>query len=213
MPTTGTPLGEWMRNGEKALSVLEALREREQASEHGWVLDAEFLPPQQQNVNTLENQGLVELAGREDRAELSAWEGRTVRWAARLTPYGHDTLTYAQSRPQPAPSPGETDPDRKLVELIPSQMTALRLFVHLAGRLRVLPADGLAEQVRIARCDHGIKRWQLYVTPEQIESVAYGLWLHRMTGSAAEANRFGREYGVIHHPRLEDTVRPAAAPA
>ncbi|WP_332880955.1 hypothetical protein [Streptomyces sp. NBC_00564] len=46
-----------MRNGEKALSVLEALREREQASEHGWVLDAEFLPPQQQNVNPLENQG------------------------------------------------------------------------------------------------------------------------------------------------------------
>ncbi|WUC17358.1 hypothetical protein OG256_45975 (plasmid) [Streptomyces sp. NBC_00564] len=24
-----------------------------------------------------------------------------MRWAARLTPCGHDTLTYAQSRPQP----------------------------------------------------------------------------------------------------------------
>lgn len=192
-----------MSNGEKALTVLEALREREQASEHGWVLDAEFLPPQQQSANTLKIQGLVELAGREDRAELSACEGRPVRWAARLTLHGHDTLTYAQSRPQPAPSPGETDPDRRLVELIPSQMTALRLFVHLAGRLRVPPADGLAEEVRTASCDHGIKRWRLHLTREQIESVAYGLWLHRMTGSAAEANRFGREYGVIHRPGLE----------
>ncbi|WUV39003.1 DUF6417 family protein [Streptomyces sp. NBC_01483] len=36
------------------------------------------------------------------------------------------------------------------------------------------PADGLAEQVRAASCDHGIKRWRLYLTPEQMESVAYG---------------------------------------
>ncbi|MFE4821915.1 DUF6417 family protein [Streptomyces sp. NPDC056704] len=54
------------------------------------------------------------------------------------------------------------------------------------------PADGLAEQVRAASCDHGIKRWRLYLTQEQMGSVAYGLWLHRMTGSAAEANRFAR---------------------
>ncbi|XES01392.1 DUF6417 family protein [Streptomyces sp. S1D4-11] len=33
-----------------------------------------------------------------------------------------------------------------------------------------------------------------------MRSVAYGLWLHRMMGSAAEANRFGREYGVVHSP-------------
>ncbi|XES01337.1 DUF6417 family protein [Streptomyces sp. S1D4-11] len=33
-----------------------------------------------------------------------------------------------------------------------------------------------------------------------MESVAYGLWLRRMTGSAAEANRFGREYSVVHDP-------------
>ncbi|WP_406349786.1 DUF6417 family protein [Streptomyces sp. NBC_00658] len=200
-----------MRNGEKALSVLEALREREQESEHGWVLDAEFLPPQQQNVNPLENQGLVELAGREDRAELSAWEGHPVRWAARLTLYGHDTLTYAQSRPQPTPSPGATDPDQRLVELIPSQMMALRLFVQLAGQLRVPPAEGLADQVRTARCNHGTKRWRLYLTREQIESVAYGFWLHRMTGAAGEANRFGREYGIVYRPGLQDTVRPTSA--
>jgi hypothetical protein len=42
-----------------------------------------------------------------------------------------------------------------------------------------------------------------------MESVAYGLWLHRMTGSAAEANRFGREYGVVHSPaRASDEGPP-----
>ncbi|MFF2432493.1 hypothetical protein [Streptomyces mirabilis] len=62
-------------------------------------------------MNALENQGLVELAGLEDRAELSALEGRPVRWAARLTSYGHDTLAYAQSRPRPESTSGEADPD------------------------------------------------------------------------------------------------------
>ncbi|MFF8022860.1 DUF6417 family protein [Streptomyces sp. NPDC007896] len=103
-------------------------------------------------MNALESQGLVELVGWEDRAELSVLEGRPVRWSGRLTPYGHDL------------------------------------------RLR------LAEQVRAASCDHGIKRWQRYLTQEQMEPVAYGLWLHRMTGAAAEANRLAREYGVAHSP-------------
>ncbi|MDX3762566.1 DUF6417 family protein [Streptomyces sp. AK02-04a] len=199
-----------MRSWERALAVLEALWERGQAAGHGWTLDMELLPSHQQQVNALENQGLVELACREDRAELSVLEGRPVRWAARLTSYGHDTLAYGQSRPRAEPPPGEAAPDRQLVELIPSQMAALRVFVGLAGRLRVPPADGLAEQVRAASCDHGIKRWRLYLTPGQMESVAYGLWLHRMTGSAAEANRFVREYGVVHSPaRAADN--PSAA--
>ncbi|MER5927257.1 DUF6417 family protein [Streptomyces mirabilis] len=198
-----------MRGWERALSVLEALGERGQAAEHGWTMDTELLPAHQQQVNALENQALVELAGREDRAELSALEGRLVRWAARLTPYGHDTLAYAQSRPRPESTPAEADPGRQLVELIPSQMAALRVFIALSGRLRVPPAAGLAEQVRSASCDHGIKRWRLHLTPEQIASVGYGLWLHRMTGSAAEANRFAREYGVAHNPaRASDEGPP-----
>ncbi|MFF3663262.1 DUF6417 family protein [Streptomyces olivochromogenes] len=102
--------------------------------------------------------------------------------------------------PRAEPPPGEAAPDRQLVELIPSQMAALRVFVGLTGQLRVPPAGGLAEQVRTASCDHGIKRWRLHLTQEQMGSMAYGLWLHRMTGSAAEANRFGREYGVVHSP-------------
>ncbi|MFF2130032.1 DUF6417 family protein [Streptomyces olivochromogenes] len=41
--------------------------------------------------------------------------------------------------------------------------------------------------------------------------MAYGLWLHRMTGSAAEANRFGREYGVVRSPAR--TGGPAVEPS
>ena len=182
-----------MRSWERALSVLEALWERGQAAGHGWALDTEILPPHQQLVNALESHGLVELAGREDRAELSVLEGRPVRWAARLTSYGHDTLAYGCSRPRAEPPPGGEEADRQVVELIPSQMAALRVFGGLADQLRVPPVGGLAEQVRAASCDHGIKRWRLYLTQKQMESVAYGLWLHRMTGAAAEANRFGRE--------------------
>ncbi|MFJ8028777.1 DUF6417 family protein [Streptomyces sp. NPDC096311] len=40
--------------------------------------------------------------------------------------------------------------------------------------------------------DPSAYRGRLYLTQEQMGSVAYGLWLHRMTGSAAEVNRFGR---------------------
>jgi hypothetical protein len=43
------------------------------------------------------------------------------------------------------------------VELIPSQMATPRVFVGLADQQQVPPADGLAEQVRAASCNHGIK--------------------------------------------------------
>ncbi|XDO64252.1 DUF6417 family protein [Streptomyces sp. RLB1-33] len=129
------------------MSVLEALRERGQAAGHGWTLDTELLPPHQQQVNALENQGLSELACLEDRAELSALEGRPIRWAARLTPYGHDTLPYGQSRPRAEPSPGEAGADRHLVELIPSQMTAPRVIVGLTHQLRVPEAPDVQWQI------------------------------------------------------------------
>ncbi|KND38764.1 hypothetical protein IQ64_38205 [Streptomyces stelliscabiei] len=140
------------------------------------------------------------MAGREDRAELSAWEGTVVLWAARLSPAGHDLLLYARTRPRPGTAVDEPDAGRRLVKLLPSQMAALRLFLGLAGRLRVPVAAGLAEQARTARSDRGARRWLLYLTPEQMESVAYGFWLHRMTGSAMEANHFARDYGITHHP-------------
>ncbi|MET7920365.1 DUF6417 family protein [Streptomyces avermitilis] len=42
-------------------------------------------------------------------------------------------------------------------------------------------------------------------------SVAYGFWLHRMVGSAAKANRFGRECGVTHHPGPDGVFGPVLA--
>ncbi|MFD9659194.1 DUF6417 family protein [Streptomyces mirabilis] len=41
--------------------------------------------------------------------------------------------------------------------------------------------------------------------------MAYGLRLHRMTGSAAQANRFAREYGVVHSPVRDLGEGPPAA--
>ncbi|MFJ1536764.1 DUF6417 family protein [Streptomyces mirabilis] len=108
---------------------------------------------------------------------------------------GHGTLTYDQSRPRAEPPPGGEEVDRQAMELIPSQMAALRV----------------AEQVRAASCDHGIKRWRLHLTQMQMDSVAYGLWLRRMTGSAAEANPFAREYGVVHSPARDLGEGPPAA--
>ncbi|WP_329375955.1 hypothetical protein [Streptomyces sp. NBC_01483] len=61
-----------------------------------------------------------------------------------------------------------------MVELIPSQMAALRVFVGLADQLRVPPVGGLAELVRTASCDHGIKWWRLYLTQKQMESWRMG---------------------------------------
>ncbi|MEU1516187.1 DUF6417 family protein [Streptomyces sp. NPDC005811] len=86
------------------------------------------------------------------------------------------------------------------MELLPSQMAALRVFVALAGQLRTPPAAGLADQVRTAVYDPGAGRWRLCLTRAQMESVVYGFWLHRLTGSALEANRFGRDYAVMHRP-------------
>ncbi|MGW0189354.1 DUF6417 family protein [Streptomyces sp. NPDC003362] len=37
---------------------------------------------------------------------------------------------------------------------------------------------------------------RLHLPWEQMESVAYGLWLHALTGSAGVANRFACECGI-----------------
>ncbi|MEU9481701.1 DUF6417 family protein [Streptomyces sp. NPDC048191] len=54
----------------------------------------------------------------------------------------------------------------------------------------------MAERVRTACFDRPGNRWQLCLTPAQTESVAYAFHLRAMGGSVAEANRFGRQYGV-----------------
>jgi hypothetical protein len=82
------------------------------------------------------------------------------------------------------------------------------------SRPRTEPPPGGEEetdrQVGTASCDHGIKRWRLHLTQKQVASVTHGLWLHRMTGSAAEANRFAREYGAVHSPARDSGEGPPA---
>ncbi|MEW2051390.1 DUF6417 family protein [Streptomyces sp. NPDC005476] len=180
-----------------AVTVLQLVADCQEAAGRGWALDGD-LRSVKQRVFNLAARDLVELAGREDRAELSAWEGRAVRWAARPTPCGDDLLLYSRLRPQPAPE--EPGPRLRRVELIHSQLTALRLFVALTDQLRVPPAEGLAERVRGARREPGTNRHVLYLSQEQMASVAYGFWLRKMSGSALEANRFARDYDVAHHP-------------
>ncbi len=65
--------------------VLQVVAERQEEAGHGWALD-QNLRPVMQRVFNLAARGLVELAGREDRAGLSAWEGRAVLWPARPSP-------------------------------------------------------------------------------------------------------------------------------
>ncbi|WP_229871152.1 DUF6417 family protein [Streptomyces phaeofaciens] len=184
---------------DRAVAVLKTVADRQRAADHGWALDW-YLGPLRQRVFHLAERGLTQLEDREDRAALSLWEERPVRWATRLTPPGHDLLLYARHCPRPDTDQRAPSPGARKVELIPAQMTALRLFVLLADRLQVPPAEGLAEQVRTARRDAPANRHVLYLTEEQMVSVAYGFWLHRMTGSALEANRFARDYGITHDP-------------
>ncbi|MGW2707089.1 DUF6417 family protein [Streptomyces sp. NPDC001340] len=152
-------------------------------------------PDHHKAVKSAAGQGLVELAGRETRAELSVYEGGPVVWAARLTRHGRDVLVYAEAGPAPD---RRADGRGRLVELRRSEMDALRLYVHLGARLRLTPADGLEEKVRTAR-QLG-SRWVLYLNEEQIESVAYAFYLRSVGGFGAEANRFGREYSITFRP-------------
>ncbi|MEU3290577.1 DUF6417 family protein [Streptomyces longwoodensis] len=177
-----------------ALELLGVLEERQEASGHGWVLDLDGVP--HEGVLKAAASGLAELAGRDDRAELSARAGRPVRWAARLTGQGRDLLLYARS--QPAAGPAAPGPEYRLVELMPSQMDVVRVLTGLADRLQVPPAPGLDARVYAAVQDRASGRWRLHLTEDQMASVAYGLWLHKMAGSAAEANRFSRDHGIAY---------------
>ncbi|MGW2619600.1 DUF6417 family protein [Streptomyces sp. NPDC001500] len=69
-----------------------------------------------------------------------------------------------------------------------------------------------------ARREPGTNRHVLHLSQEQMESVAYGFWLHKMCGSALEANRFARDYGIAHQPAPpacphRAALCPAAQPA
>ncbi|MFJ2170326.1 DUF6417 family protein [Streptomyces griseofuscus] len=140
----------------------------------------------------------MEVADQEALVELSVHEGRTVEWAARLTPEAHDALVYARTTAVPTPWAEPAEHER-LVELRPSQMDALRRYLSLTQRLRVPPAAGLAERVRTAYFDRAKNRWITCLAEEQATSAAYAFFLHSVHDSVAEANRFAREYGTVYH--------------
>lgn len=187
-----------MRGSEKRIAVLDMLHEHEQAAPRAWVL-AESVPPSfPQSVESAVREGLAELADRDTRAELSVQLSRLVRWAVRLTPHGRDVLAYAHARPpadSPEPQPG---PGERLVELSPAQMDAVRIFVSLGDNLASPPAEGLADRVRAASFSRTNNRWRLCLSDGQVASIAFGLYLHRLTRSEAEANRFARDYGITY---------------
>ncbi|MET7573235.1 DUF6417 family protein [Streptomyces sp. NPDC005492] len=198
-----------MRTRDKRLAVLEMLDAGERGGGHGWVLDDQVPSAEQHGVEPVVGEGLAELADRDTRAELSALTSRPVRWAARLTPYGRDALLYAHTVPLPLSDRAEPAPGEQWVHLRPAQMDAVRRFVALDSDLAIPPADGLAERVRTADFSRPENRWRLCLTRQQITSVAYALYLYRLTCSEAEANRFARDYDVIYQPH-PDTGVPTA---
>ncbi|MFF7976012.1 DUF6417 family protein [Streptomyces sp. NPDC007905] len=196
---------------EDLLAALEAVHRIGRTAAHGWVLDAHAVELRSALAGPT-RLDLVEWGDREMRAELSALEGRPVRQAVRLSRHGRDVLAYARRRPRPQSDRPVPGPGLRLVELKPSQMSALRTYLGLAGHLHEPPAEGLAEQVNGAVFHREDNRWRLLLTQRQMESAAYGYWLHRVATSAAEANAFGREYGVTYRPGDRERRAAAALP-
>ncbi|MFD0548154.1 DUF6417 family protein [Streptomyces rectiviolaceus] len=139
------------------------------------------------------------MAPREEQAELSAKAGRPVPWAVQLTDDGWDALLYAQVRAAP-PTVEAPVPGLQQVGLRRSELDALRRFLALRGRLRCEPASGLESAVEAARFNAASNRWVVYVSGEQMDSMARAFYLERLGGSAAPANRFARVYGVSYTP-------------
>jgi hypothetical protein len=194
-------------NSRKAkLEVLRLLAEREQRARHGWILPADLLVSRRPAVEAAARHGLAELADRDTRAELSAYEGGPVMWAARLSAQGHDVLAYGDASPAPVSRPGPPEAGEYAIGLRPAQMDALRVYVGLGARLRVPPAEGLTQRVWAAYFDHPANRWRLCLTRQQIESVAYAFYLRSLTGSDLEANSFARDHGVTY--RADAAGRP-----
>ena len=88
-------------------------------------------------------------------------------------------------------------------------MEALRRFAGVAHELAAAPADGFVDRVRTATFSRTDNRWRLLLTPDQITSAAYGLYLYAITCSEAEANRFARDYDVVYRPSPETGVPTA----
>lgn len=168
-----------------------------QRTTDGWAMAGPGLD--ERSTSPLVKLGLARVAPRQEQAELSVKAGHPVPWAVQLTDDGWDALLYAQVRAAPAavepPVPG-----LQQVGLRRSELDALRRFLALGGRLLRGPASGLESAVDAARFNAASNRWVVYVSGEQMESMARAFFLERLGGSAAAANRFARVYGVSYTP-------------
>lgn len=192
-----------MRRSKSRYALLEALSTAHRASTHGWV--TETLGLSHDSVVQLVAAGLAEWADPVQRAELSAYAGTGIAWAARPSSAGHDILLYSEARncpaPQPSPEPEQPGPGQVEVALLPSEMTMVQFYLGLADRLQYPPAAGLDKAVCTARFRKEANRWLLHVTSEQIASIAYAFYLEGHWGHVTAANRFCRNYGIMHRPK------------
>ncbi|MEU6990424.1 DUF6417 family protein [Streptomyces sp. NPDC046465] len=155
----------------------------------------------ERSVTPLTDLGLAELATPDVHAELTAQAGRPIPWAVRLTDDGWDALLYAQTQPAPGPRAEAPKSGLQEVALRRSEMDAVRRYTDLDGQLRTPPAPGLNTAIRAARFDTEANRWLVHLDDEQAQSLARALFLQRISGSAAAANRVAREFGVIYPAR------------
>ncbi|WP_338676827.1 DUF6417 family protein [Streptomyces sp. SCSIO 30461] len=185
-----------MKDRKAQVAALLALGARTQPALRGWVPFGDLPSEYHQALGAAVDKRLAEFADRDTRAELSALAGHPVPEAARLTTQGHDAVAYIKAS-SALPSPEEpSDEGLRLIQLRPSEMDVVRVYVSIAPQLHVPPADGLAEKVRTAAFDKTANRWTLRLTSEQVESVAYAFYLHACSVSVGEANRFARTYNI-----------------
>lgn len=168
-----------------------------QRTTDGWAMAGPGLD--ERSTSPLVRLGLARAAPREEQADLSVGAGHPVLWAVQLTDDGWDALLYAQMRAAP-PAVEPPVPGLQQVGLRRSELDALRRFLALGGRLLREPASGLESAVDAARFNAASNRWVVYVSGEQMESMARAFFLERLGGSAAAANRFARVYGVSYTP-------------
>lgn len=128
--------------------ALTSLRDA-QDQPHGWATDSCGVGLKA--VEHLQKIGLCEMADADTLLQLRL---TPPRWAARLTPEGHDTLVYLPARrfAIPLPRPAHEIPEKtREVELRPKALEAVRLYLSLADDLHRPPAPGLADAVRAAQ--------------------------------------------------------------
>lgn len=176
----------------EALRVLEA----GEAVGHGWVgprcgISAAVF-------RGLAGLGLCEMAPPEVLPTLGF--GRQVGWAVRLTADGHDALLYETDRSSTPPQrPARpTDPALRKVTLPPGDMAVLRRYVALSARLRCPPAEGLEEALREAYQDAPGSRYEVWLTEQQMNTVARAFFMERVAGATAAGNRYAREHGAVY---------------